>query len=288
MTATPLQQDPRLVRLEQAALWLQRLHAAGAEERLVEEWLEWCQRDPLNQQAFDEMAAVWEASGEAGGAAGAARSAGRPRPSRWQRRALVASLAGVALAGAGWWWSSLPRSAALLVAQYASPIGANTRHELADGSLLELGGATRVTVRIGARERRVELHEGELFVTVRRDTSRPFLVDTGRLAVVATGTAFNVQRTLERTTVTVAEGSVEARYEDAAAQSPNVQLQVSQQLVYSHAAHSVKVRQAEPGAPTWRRARSRASSGSMTSRVRCSRWAPARIWQSWNFPTAAG
>ena len=50
--------DTRVQRMEQAALWLQRMHAGADDERVVESWLDWCQRDPLNQQAFDEIAAV--------------------------------------------------------------------------------------------------------------------------------------------------------------------------------------------------------------------------------------
>lgn len=252
MNATPAGADSRVQRMEVAAQWLQRLRADGTDERIVEEWLEWCQRDPLNQQAFDEMAAVWELTGRlneaqpaSDGAGARATRAARDAPqSRGRRMALAASIAGLAAAGsAAWWWSAQPRGTASVTQQYSSPVGVNSTHELADGSRLELGGGTRVTVAMTANERRVMLHEGELFVTVRSDSARPFKVDTGRLEVVATGTAFNVLRTVRRTTVTVAEGSVEARYEDAA--SPIVQLPQDQQLVYSHEAHSAEVRQAD-------------------------------------------
>jgi transmembrane sensor len=251
--------DSRVQRMEAAAQWLQRLRAEGTDERIVEEWLEWCQRDPLNQQAFDEMAAVWELTGRLdearNGAAQDVRAPHHARQSRGRRMALAASLAGLVIAGgAGWWWSAQTRDAAGVAREYSSPVGVNSMHELADGSRLELGGGTRVTVAMAANERRVTLHEGELFVTVRSNSARPFLVDTGRLEVVATGTAFNVLRTVRRTTVTVAEGSVEARYEDAA--SPIVQLPQDQQLVYSHEAHSVEVRQAASAdATAWRTGR---------------------------------
>lgn len=252
MTA-PWVEDSRLQRLEAATLWLQRMRSGSADERTVEEWLEWCQRDPLNQQAFDEMAAVWELTGrlEQQSAIAAAPAAAGAAPSRWSRRALAASLAGVALSGvAGWWWHNGPRTAQIIAQQYASPIGSNTTHTLADGSRLELGGGTRVTVTIAATERRVQLHEGELFVTVRSDATRPFLVDTGRLEVIAIGTAFNVLRTTARTTVTVAEGRVEARYEG---EQP-VQLPQNLQMVYPHDGHPVEARQVDPAkVVAWRR-----------------------------------
>jgi transmembrane sensor len=241
-------EDPRLQRIEQATLWLQRMRAAGPDDRMVEEWLDWCQRDPLNQQAFDDMAAVWEISGKLPREPVAAA----PKPGAGiSRRALAASLAGLGLAGIGAWWFTQPRDN-VMVSELASPTGVNSVSKLTDGSVLELGGGTRVTVSMGPRERRIELLEGELFVTVRHDTSRPFSVASGILEVVATGTAFNVLRSAERTTVTVAEGSVAAFHEGRTAET-NVRLQTDQQLIYSHASHSVAVRQADPDhAIAWR------------------------------------
>jgi transmembrane sensor len=241
--------DPALQRMEQATLWLQRMRDEGRDDLVVEQWLDWCQRDPLNQQAFDDIAAIWELSGKL------SREAAAPQEkagARVPRRALAASLACLGLAGIGaaWWWAQ-PRDNAL-TNELASPTGINSVTKLADGSMLELGGGTHVTVSMSSRERRIALHEGELFVRVQHDGSRPFSVVSGTLDVVATGTAFNVLRSAERTTVTVAEGSVAAFHEGRAAET-NVRLQTNQQLIYSHASHSVAVRQADPAhAIAWR------------------------------------
>jgi ferric-dicitrate binding protein FerR (iron transport regulator) len=54
----------RLRRLEQTAQWLQRLYEKAGDDGVVEAWLDWCQADPRNQQAFDELAVIWEMSGE--------------------------------------------------------------------------------------------------------------------------------------------------------------------------------------------------------------------------------
>lgn len=247
-------EDPRLQRMEQASLWLQRMRADGPDERIVEAWLDWCQRDPLNQKAFDEIAAIWELSEQIAPEPGIAHTASRAAGTT-RRRALAASLAGLGMAtlGGAAWWLMQPAQDQPLTREFSSPIGVNSVRHLADGSVLELGGGTRVTVVIGTRARQIELHEGELFVTVQHDTSRPFSVDAGKLAVIATGTAFNVLRTDERTTVTVAEGSVDALYGDEDIEAPNMSLQASQQLVYAHDTHSVVVQQANPCDPTaWR------------------------------------
>lgn len=251
-TARLRYEDERLQRMEQAAQWLQRLHTAADDEQVVEDWLDWCQRDPHNQQAFDELAGIWDATGQLEKQPRAAAPVAAPV--KTSRRALVASLAGVGLAAivGAWWWSQ-PRGADVVASEFSSPIGVNATHTLADGSVLELGGGTRVTVSIGSKERHVELRAGELFVTVHHDTARPFRVGAAGLTVVATGTAFNVLRTTDRTTVTVAEGSVDTLYEGQDAAAPNMHLQTGQQLVHSHRSNSFIVQQADAGTATaWR------------------------------------
>lgn len=251
--------DPgRLQRMDEAARWLQRLHLA-TDEGALDEWLGWCQRDARNQKAFDELVEIWEVSGglhDETPVTVAAVTPLRTAPSRPARRfALAASLAGLGLAvvAGGALWKSRVQPDQVAIQQFASPVGLNSTHTLQDGSVLELGAGSSVTASFSAHARRLELHEGELFVAVEKDTSRPFSVEAGRLEVVATGTSFNVLRTDERTTVTVAEGSVDALYEGQGAQVPNVSLQTNQQLVYSHGSGRVVVREANPEeALAWR------------------------------------
>ncbi len=253
--------DTHLQRMEQAAQWLQRIHAATNDEQVLEAWLDWCQRDPLNQQAFDELATIWELSGALDAAAASDTAAvdadparhdvadqPAPRAAAWSRRGvLAASLGALVFSGvAGLWWVNRPSAQPVAGIAFSSPTGVNTTQRLSDGSLLELGGGTRVTVLFDAQARRVQLHEGELYVTVQKDTARPFSVQAGKLEAVATGTAFNVLRSEGRITVTVAEGSVEAHYDQPASLMPRNRLQPNQQLVYWHASHSVDVRSVDP------------------------------------------
>lgn len=268
----PPDADARIERMEQAALWLQRLNDDQADDSLLEAWLDWCQRDPQNQQAFDGLAVIWEATAELGDElnrgpvmtpaatpdpefAALAEPANDGMPVRGRRFALAASLAGMGLAAVlgGAWWMNGPAAGTVHTAHLTSRVGTNSTHHLSDGSLLELGAGSRASVRIDSRERRIELHEGELFVVVDKDPQRPFSVDAGKLKVIATGTEFNVLRTTERTIVTVAEGSVDAKYDGQNTAAPNVSLQSSQQLVYAHATGRVTVRETDPlEAIAWR------------------------------------
>lgn len=251
MTARIGHEDPRLQRLEQATLWLQRMRMPSQDERMIEAWLDWCQRDPLNQQAFDEIAEIWEATGMIPAEPAVADA---PKRTLHSRRALAASVAGLGLAViAGAWWMLQPAADKVFTSEFSSPTGINSVHTLADGSVLELGGGTQVTVSLGRHQRRIALSEGELFVKVHHDTSRPFSVETGGLQVIATGTAFNVLHTPQRTTVTVAEGSVAAFHEDRSDEAPNVRLKAGQQLIYSHVSHTTDFREVDPrDAIAWR------------------------------------
>jgi transmembrane sensor len=245
MTARIGHEDVRLQRMEQATLWLQRMRDADADGRVVDDWLEWCQRDPLNQQAFDEMAEIWELTGRIGDASTDARAIA-PAPVQASRRALFASLSGVGLlAIGGAWWLARPAPQVVATVEYRSPVGMNATHTLPDGSVLELGGGTEVAVVMAAHERRVVLRSGELFVTVSHDSSRPFKVESDMIEVVATGTAFNVQRTAARTTVAVAEGSVDALYRGQSGPDSKLPLQAGQQLVHPHGTSTLEVRQVD-------------------------------------------
>lgn len=255
MTSSIGHEDARLQRMEQATLWLQRMRDADADGRVVDEWLDWCQRDPLNQQAFDKVAEIWELTGHVGDAtANAANTTPAPAAPRSSRRALVASLAGIGLlALGGAWWLARPPSPVVATIEYSTPVGVNSTHTLPDGSVLELGAGSSVAVTMGDRERRVALRAGELFVTVHHDTSRPFKVQSDLIEVVATGTAFNVLRTEARTTVTVAEGSVDALYGQDPRPDSKVHLKTGEQLVHAHGTSNLVVRQADArNATAWR------------------------------------
>ncbi|MFT4047562.1 MAG: DUF4880 domain-containing protein, partial [Solimonas sp.] len=52
------QRDTTTAGLEQAALWWQRLREEDVRPEEISEWLDWCQRDPANLQAFERIEAL--------------------------------------------------------------------------------------------------------------------------------------------------------------------------------------------------------------------------------------
>jgi transmembrane sensor len=82
---------------------------------------------------------------------------------------------------------------------------------LADGSELQLGPNTRLTLDIGDTQRSIALLRGEAYFKVAKDATRPFSVQANAFAVVAVGTEFAVSRRNDELIVTVREGKVRVR-----------------------------------------------------------------------------
>jgi transmembrane sensor len=87
-------------------------------------------------------------------------------------------------------------------------IGENRRVDLPDGSVITLGGSSRLEWSFTPGERSLELAQGEALFKVAHDPARPFLVRAGDATVVALGTVFNVHRSSDHTVVAVTDGRV--------------------------------------------------------------------------------
>jgi transmembrane sensor len=135
---------------------------------------------------------------------------------RWNLR-LAAAAAAVALAlGAGVAYRQLraraePSTSPVALRDYVTPRGQRADFNLADGTHVLLGVASRLRVPAdyGARDRQVYL-EGEAYFEVRQDRARPFVVRTGGTVTQDIGTRFVVRAYSDdhAVQVVVAEGRV--------------------------------------------------------------------------------
>jgi len=91
---------------------------------------------------------------------------------------------------------------------------------LADGSVAELNGDSRIETDFTPAERRVRLVQGEAHFAVAKNPARPFLVSAGGVIVRAVGTAFDVRLAADSVDVLVTEGTV--RLEGAAPGAPTL------------------------------------------------------------------
>lgn len=134
--------------------------------------------------------------------------AARPVVARkpYRRVAVVAA----ALAAAWGLWIAVPGILIALRADYRTAAGRTERIQMADGSVVDLGGSSAITANIGTAQRRVSLLTGEAFFDVATDKTRPFIVDVQGVEVKVHGTAFDVQVSSTSTKVALLRGSVEA------------------------------------------------------------------------------
>lgn len=200
---------PRTTRDEDAWRWVIRMDTddwTAAQEAELQAWLD---ADPLRPGALLEAEGMWLALGnlEGDNLATVEHVSERASPrSRWlSRRGLIAS-GGAALA------ASFVGALFLTGGEtrYETAIGEIRRVPLADGSTAAINTASRVEVRLAEDRREVLLSEGEVWIQVAPDRTRPFIVEAGRVRVRAVGTAFSVRRREDGADILVTEGIVEA------------------------------------------------------------------------------
>jgi len=202
---------------QEAAAWVARRDRglAPAEAAML---CAWARRDPRHAAALDELDGAWRSlNGIATDpvlTALADEVVARARARRARRRmqfsfGTLAAAAAVAVA-----FVVLRREPSAVVPlslpDNVQVIASTLRRvTLADGSVAELNGGSRIEPTFTASERRVRLLEGEAHFIVVPNPQRPFSVTVGTITVRAVGTAFNVRLTSAgEIEVLVTEGTV--------------------------------------------------------------------------------
>lgn len=142
-----------------------------------------------------------------------------PRRRRGLVIAVVAAVCVAAPAGALLWRPGL-------LADHATAVGERRSVMLADGSSVELAGASSISVDFAAGVRRVVLREGEAFFKVAADADRPFEVEAEGTRIRTLGASFDVKLGDGSVTIAVSEQSVEV----SAAGRPPVVVDSGQQV----------------------------------------------------------
>ena len=112
------------------------------------------------------------------------------------------------LGGVGFW--QMHRSSDML-ASPGAPVAKvlwPEKRELPDGSVVELRPGAQIEVSFSASARRIALRTGEAHFQVKKDASRPFVVEARGVEVVAVGTAFSVELGATEVDVVVTEGRI--------------------------------------------------------------------------------
>ena len=239
-----------------AADWVQRLRSPDSDEADWRAFEVWLQDAPDSRGAFDEAMGIW-LSLDRGPRPAVVTPIRARRPSQ-QAYAAPAAWAGGALAAG--------LTVAVLVAPnlipspvtqttYATAKGERRSVVLADGTRIDLGGGSRLTVRMSRMRREVDMGEGEVAFNVVHNAQRPFVVRTGDRTIEDLGTEFDVRNRRDQLAVTVRRGSVQVA-PHGEGRGDAYSLGVGQRLQHSiGAANSSVDRVAADDAFAWRQGR---------------------------------
>ena len=219
---SPAENDAVPDRDEEAALWcLDIADGLSAEQQAAfDRWY----ADPENEAAFQRAAGAWETVELIGGTPeivqlrsdaldayrrgtldrGASDDVPRRASAGLRYLAMLGALTALAAAlvlMVGW-------SNRTAVGDYRTAVGERRVAMLDDGSRLSLDADSAVETRFGAQRRSIELTRGRARFDVAHDPLRPFTVAVGDKMVVATGTAFSVERLGEDARIVLFEGHV--------------------------------------------------------------------------------
>ncbi|WP_296600289.1 FecR domain-containing protein [Phenylobacterium sp.] len=196
-------------RREDAAAWVVRLEAGDLGEAEAVAFDAWLSASAENAAAFDDALAVSQAYAAAAGPVARELSERRAPAAPVGRRAVIG--VGAVAAAAAIAVLVAPQLAGPQTETYVTAKGERRTVQLADGSMVDLNGGTRLSVRFGREARHVVLAEGQAVFDVTHDARRPFLVAAGDRTVRVVGTQFDVRRLGGKVSVTVARGAVEVR-----------------------------------------------------------------------------
>lgn len=253
-----LGKDERRRRARAAEWWL-KLRAAEPSARDIDAWLEWRARDPRNAEAFegvrdfDGRLKATDPKALAGLVAEFAHPTARPRGWLWPTVRMAIGATAVLTIGVVDYrqLSHFTSSKPATPLQFKTPVAVNRDLALPDGSKVVLGADSELTAFFTAKARHVDLHDGEAYFKVEHNAQRPFYVRAGHLTIRDVGTAFDVQKTGARVTVTVARGRVRVSETGAAASGNDaaensVEIGAGQQVLYVPGAAGLRVARTDP------------------------------------------
>jgi transmembrane sensor len=291
--------SPTERRLEEATRWFVILQQPDLSVRALNAWKRW-ESVPENRQVFDELERLWVALDEIDPPAMPSHPAileddydGSESVARWRaRRQLkvtksVSSRAEVASPDTGshrvWFYFAAAATLVVSIAAgflllrhdrlqgmqselevFETAVGEHRDVKLGDGSTIQLGARSSLSVTMSERYRTVVLNSGEAAFSVAHDTARPFNVMAGNGMITAVGTAFNVRRRDDdQVVVTVTEGVVQVTPNvvdpkgelpalGASSASPRHQrLERGQQISYGEDGKLSRMQTVDDNAVTW-------------------------------------
>lgn len=224
MTADPIFLPNRALVEEQATAWLAAIDRGlnDIEKNLLDEWLS---QSPLHGEVLVHYAGLWDKMDILSAVAKVlpldpdskkAVFVSSSKPNKRILGALASAAAALFIAVLIWLpQEQAPDSGDYFRAVYQTAIGDQTEVALPDGSRIKLNTNSEIHVRFSAKQREVSLKSGEAYFDVAPNKLVPFVAKVDQDAVVAVGTAFNIQRHDEGFELLVTEGTVRLEYDES-------------------------------------------------------------------------
>ena len=182
--------------LEEAADWMALLHSGEATDDDHRRLQQWCQRSDAHQQTWQRAELLLGSLGQL--PADIARPTLQRLHTQDRRKTLKAlSLLALGVPLAALTASQLPWG--VWQADLRTATGEQSRLTLADGSTLVLNTATAINLAFSARQRRLELKEGELLLSAAPDPltpERPLVISTREGLIETRNARLSVQQRL--------------------------------------------------------------------------------------------
>jgi ferric-dicitrate binding protein FerR (iron transport regulator) len=182
--------------------------------------IDWINQSDLNNTYFQQLKEIWEQSGKSVDFSTVSsqkalinvfRKTNTPKIHLWRQWQKIAAVIIIPLLLVNLYYFIQPKiNEYSTYVETVSPNGTRSTIDLPDGSKVWLnsGASLRYPNQFGGNTRKVYLN-GEGYFEVKSDAATPFIVESGSMEIIATGTRFNVQNwnngSIE---VTLAEGKV--------------------------------------------------------------------------------
>ncbi len=224
---------------ERALEWLVELQEQPVPPELVSQWRHWLSAHPDHERAWQRIEAINNRLQPLTVPAHAAMAQAvltAPNPAR--RRQLAKALLLPLLVGSSVWGAVEYTPWREWGADQHTDVGQRRTLVLADGTQLVLNTNSAVNVQFSAQERRIRLLKGEILATTAKDAlARPFLIETAHGTAQALGTRYVVRQLAQSTAVSVYQGAVRIRPNQADGQT--LVLQAGQQARFR--AHGIEM-----------------------------------------------
>jgi ferric-dicitrate binding protein FerR (iron transport regulator) len=158
----------------------------------------------------------------------------------WASAAAILMLVGmVAFQIAGDWGTGSEKGQITTIAE----AGQKKTVTLTDGTEIRLNGGSRITVPAQfLTDKREVLLSGEAFIDVKRDTTRPFIVETEHITTTVLGTSFNIKSYDgdQQADVSLVSGKLKVQHDDTATSSTSFILTPGEAAVFDNRNNTFK------------------------------------------------